>query len=270
LEEVSTLVILRKRKAGRPPEYVLDDQDEPIIGLSAQPDYDKTGKRKGERFYLTGSSPREWMGRDREVAIQRFYARREKANREFTKLYIEPDQERSDRERENHRGFTWASSLGPFPEDTGVKAKPGSFLKNEWKQFLNLPSADLWAKVREMLLTDPATVAKRTGIPWIAWGPTLDAPQKLTLSILKRFRCSEPPSNYWERIKILARLIDSVGDCSLEGLATKTTPSSTSTKSGSWLKDSRRKLSMIDSVESERYFVKHGKFINPTVLKSTR
>ncbi len=47
-----------RRKQGRPPKYVKDENSHEIIGLSAQPIRNKAGEVYKYRYYATRSNPR--------------------------------------------------------------------------------------------------------------------------------------------------------------------------------------------------------------------
>lgn len=79
-----------KRKQGRPPKYVADENSHPMIGLSAQPIRRKDGEILKYRYYATRSKPRVWFGFDYAEAVTRFRKWQSKQKGETVVIEEEP------------------------------------------------------------------------------------------------------------------------------------------------------------------------------------
>ncbi|MHC4151880.1 MAG: hypothetical protein ACYSSP_07225, partial [Planctomycetota bacterium] len=135
------------RRRGRPPKFVLDPNDRPIVGLS----YNKAN----HSYYATYSNPRMWFGSDFAEALFKF--RQWQCQQEQKEPVVEID-----------------LPFPPEPQKTGIV---------EWPEISNEPPiiADTYAgetaaipahlfyeTARNIILANPIEAAKKLGIPELA------------------------------------------------------------------------------------------------------
>ncbi len=122
------MVSYHKRKRGGQPKYVLDQEGNPITGLSQS-------KADG-RYYITHAKPRKWLGADYHKALVRF--------REW---------------QAKQKGAT-VTIREAVPEVMGYPIQPGTVhIQHE------MPDDVFWAQVRSAITDNPHLAAQKTGLP---------------------------------------------------------------------------------------------------------
>ena len=137
----------RNRKRGRPPKFVEDPNGRPIVGLS----YNKTTGS----YYATYSKPRVWFGSDFGQALFNF--RRYHNQQAIEQPYVEIQTPFSPDEI-GTRIVKWSELCGEPPVIAAAYAGDSALL----------PESMFLETVRNFILKDPISAARKIGIPELA------------------------------------------------------------------------------------------------------
>lgn len=188
-----------KKKRGGQPDYVLNRDGRPIVGLS----YDKTLNQ----YYSTHQRPKKYFGSDLDQAIVRFHVwQAERRGRKLVPMRCAPPGPATVRLAAPPEVVLPDGPIGPADVETLARTQ----------MYVYVDPDALYEWARAEISTDSARFAERVGIPQIAWldeleppGPPLTLQQIGDLYFGKRKQISDhwrrKQANFWAEFRKHAR-----------------------------------------------------------------